>query len=131
MVISPPSPFPQPFTQPSPRSIRAQAKQLTPKRPDEPVPESPYTTAILLLSTIHHASATFYAYTRYCASPQTAFVVGAFGSGALATSGLFTLLFAGDSTRKSKKDGFDKDTSSYPFGNKESYRSKKKEAKEN
>ncbi|SPN96810.1 uncharacterized protein DNG_00330 [Cephalotrichum gorgonifer] len=95
---------------------------------DEPIPDSPYTTAILLLSTIHHASATLYAYTRYNDSSQTAFMIAAFASGALATGGLLALLFAGDTSRRSKT-GIDKDTSSYPFTNSESYRSKKKAAK--
>ncbi|CAI4216347.1 unnamed protein product [Parascedosporium putredinis] len=50
-------------------------------------------------------------------------------SGALAVFGLFTLLFAGDKSRRSKKHGFDKDTSSFPFTNNESYRAKKKKVK--
>lgn len=35
-------------------------------------------------------------------------------------------MFAGDKSRRSKKHGYDKDTSSFPFKNTESYRSKKK-----
>lgn len=48
----------------------------------------------------------------------------------MATMGLFTLLFAGDSTRRGKS-GLDKDTSSFPFKNSEAYRSKKRAGKAN
>lgn len=63
-------------------------------------------------------------------SSQTAFAVAALCSGALATLGLLALLFAGDATRRSK-NGFDKGTSSFPFKNREAYKTKKKEAKAN
>ena len=77
---------------------------------------------------MHHASATAYAYSRFTESSQTAFAVGALCSGILATTGLFTLLFAGDTTRRGKS-GLDKDMSSFPFKNSEAYKSKKKAAK--
>jgi len=92
---------------------------------------SPYANAILLITTLHHFSTSFYAYTRYMNTSQIAYVLASLGSGMLAVFGLFSLLFAGDNTRRSKKYGFDKDTSSFPFTNKESYRNKKKQVKGN
>ncbi|KAJ0330522.1 hypothetical protein COL5a_003586, partial [Colletotrichum fioriniae] len=87
---------------------------------------SPYANAALILSSIHHASAGFYCYSRWLRTGQTAFALGCLGSAILAVSGLWCLMFAGDKSRRSKKHGYDKDTSSFPFKNTESYRSKKK-----
>ncbi|KAL0938878.1 uncharacterized protein CTRU02_205488 [Colletotrichum truncatum] len=87
---------------------------------------SPYANAALILSSVHHASAAFYCYSRYLRDGQTAFVLGCFGSTIFAVFGLWVLMFAGDKSRLSKKHGFDKDTSSFPFKNAESYRTKKK-----
>ncbi|OLN88550.1 hypothetical protein CCHL11_01972 [Colletotrichum chlorophyti] len=87
---------------------------------------SPYANAALVLSSFHHASAAFYCYSRFLRTGQTAFVLGCLGSAALAVSGLWCLMFAGDKSRRSKKHGYDKDTSSFPFKNTESYRTKKK-----
>ncbi|KAK1972722.1 hypothetical protein LY78DRAFT_675897 [Colletotrichum sublineola] len=87
---------------------------------------SPYADAALFLSSIHHASAAFYCYSRYLQTDQTGFVLGCLGSTLFAVFGLWCLMFAGDKSRRSKKHGYDKDTSSFPFKNTESYRSKKK-----
>ncbi|KXH31545.1 hypothetical protein CNYM01_10883 [Colletotrichum nymphaeae SA-01] len=87
---------------------------------------SPYANAALILSSIHHASAGFYCYSRWLRTGQTAFALGCLGSAVFAVSGLWCLMFAGDKSRRSKKHGYDKDTSSFPFKNTESYRSKKK-----
>ncbi|TDZ26694.1 hypothetical protein Cob_v001002 [Colletotrichum orbiculare MAFF 240422] len=87
---------------------------------------SPYANAALVLSSAHHASAAFYCYSRWLRSGQTAFVLGCLGSAVFAVSGLWCLMFAGDKSRRSKRHGFDKDTSSFPFKNAESYRTKKK-----
>lgn len=103
--------------------------QTTNTPADEPETINSYANAVLVLTTLHHASATAYAYSRFTESSQTAFAVGALFSGFLATMGLFTLLFSGDATRRGKS-GFDKDTSSFPFKNSESYKNKKKAAKE-
>ncbi|KAJ0379711.1 hypothetical protein COL26b_001861 [Colletotrichum chrysophilum] len=86
---------------------------------------SPYANAAVVLTSLHHASAAFYCYSRYLRSDQTAFVLGCLGSTVFAVFGLYCLLFAGDKSRRSKK-GYDKDTSSFPFKNAESYKSKKK-----
>ncbi|KAK1710943.1 hypothetical protein BDP67DRAFT_91660 [Colletotrichum lupini] len=87
---------------------------------------SPYANAALILSSVHHASAGFYCYSRWLRMGQTAFALGCLGSAIFAVSGLWCLMFAGDKSRRSKKHGYDKDTSSFPFKNTESYRSKKK-----
>ncbi|KAF4842704.1 hypothetical protein CGCSCA4_v008602 [Colletotrichum siamense] len=86
---------------------------------------SPYANAAVVLTSLHHASAAFYCYSRYLRSDQTAFVLGCLGSTVFAVFGLYCLMFAGDKSRRSKK-GYDKDTSSFPFKNAESYKSKKK-----
>lgn len=57
---------------------------------------------------------------------QTAYALGGLGSAAFASFGLWCIMFAGDKGRVSKRTGFDKDTSGFPFKNTESYRSKKK-----
>ncbi|KAL2110723.1 hypothetical protein VUR80DRAFT_803 [Thermomyces stellatus] len=101
---------------------------LTSLPEDQPETISSYATAVLLLTTLHHAFATAYSYSRFTQSSQTAFAVGALCSGILATMGLFALLFAGDTTRR-RKNGLDKGTSSFPFKNREAYRTKKKAAK--
>lgn len=90
---------------------------------------SPYATSIILITSLHHAATGFYAYARYTRTPQTSFALATFASGSLAVFGLFTMLFAGDKSRRSKKHGFDKDTSSFPFPNTDSYRNKKKKVK--
>lgn len=87
---------------------------------------SPHANAALVLSSIHHASAAFYCYSRYLRTGQTAFGLGCLGSAVFAVFGLWCLMFAGDKSRHSKKHGYDKDTSSFPFKNTESYRTKKK-----
>ncbi|KAK2065068.1 hypothetical protein LY76DRAFT_586596 [Colletotrichum caudatum] len=87
---------------------------------------SPYANAALFISSIHHASSAFYCYSRYLRTDQTGFVLGCLGSTLFAVFGLWCLMFAGDKSRRSKKHGYDKDTSSFPFKNTESYRTKKK-----
>ncbi|KAL2757608.1 hypothetical protein ACRALDRAFT_1060938 [Sodiomyces alcalophilus JCM 7366] len=87
---------------------------------------SPYADATILVSTLYHASVAFYCYGRYHWTGHTAYTVGCLGSAALASFGLWCLMFAGDKGRISKRTGFDKNTSGFPFKNSESYRAKKK-----
>lgn len=70
---------------------------------------------------------TIFCYARYSTSGQTAFILGAVGSGGLAAVGLWCILFASSSGRISRKTGADKRTSSFPFKNQESASSKKKQ----
>ncbi|KAF6809404.1 hypothetical protein CMUS01_13688 [Colletotrichum musicola] len=102
------------------------AVPLTSEDQTPPGTVSPYANAALVLTSLHHASAAFYCYGRYLRTGQTAFVLGCLGSSFFAVFGLWGLMFAGDKSRRSKKHGFDKDTSSFPFKNTESYRTKKK-----
>jgi hypothetical protein len=53
--------------------------------------------------------------------------MGALGSAAMASVGLWCILFASSSGRISRKTGADKRTSGFPFGNKESASWKKKQ----
>lgn len=89
---------------------------------------SPSADAAIFLSVLHHAASAFYCYTRFVWSrdTQTAFAFGGLGSAALACLGLWCVMFSGDKGRHGKRNGFDKDTSGWPFKNSESYRSKKK-----
>ncbi|TKW52603.1 hypothetical protein CTA1_12729 [Colletotrichum tanaceti] len=102
------------------------AVPLTAEDQTPPGTVSPHANAALVLSSIHHASVAFYCYSRYLRTSQTAFVLGCLGSAVFAVFGLWCLMFAGDKSRHSKKHGYDKDTSSFPFKNTESYRTKKK-----
>lgn len=89
---------------------------------------SPFADAAILLSALHHAAGAFYCYTRFVWSrdTQTAFAAGGLGSAALACLGLWCVMFSGDKGRTGKRNGYDKDTSGWPFRNSESYRMKKK-----
>jgi len=90
-------------------------------------PKAPYAVPTLTISFFYHSAMSFYCYTRYTTSGQTAFALAALGSGLLATMGLWCQLFAASSGRISRKTGADKRTSGFPFGNKESHSAKKKE----
>jgi len=64
---------------------------------------------------------------RFTTSSQLSFAAGGFGYGALASLGLWCILFASTSGRISRKTGADKRTSGFPFANKESASAKKKQ----
>lgn len=85
---------------------------------DEASPTAPYATATLIITTLYHSAAAFYAYARYTVSDQAAFLLGAMGSGALAAMGLWVILF-GQSSHISRRTGADKRTSGWPFSNAE------------
>ncbi|KAI1074028.1 hypothetical protein F5B20DRAFT_564988 [Whalleya microplaca] len=87
---------------------------------------SPYTTPVLLLTALHHGSAAFYCWARYSGTAQTGYVLGFAGSAALASFGLWCLLFGGaDGGHASRRTGADKRTSGFPFRNKEADKRKK------
>jgi len=90
-------------------------------------PKAPYAVPTLTISTIYHSALAFFCYARYNTSGSTAFALGSLGSASLATVGLWCILFASSSGRISRKTGADKRTSGFPFGNKESASSKKKQ----
>jgi hypothetical protein len=94
---------------------------------DEEDPKAPYAVPTLTISFIYHAAMAFYCYGNFSTTGQSAFVLGALGSGGFAAMGLWCLLFASSSGRISRKTGADKRTSGFPFGNKESAAAKKKQ----
>ncbi|EXA52746.1 hypothetical protein FOVG_00900 [Fusarium oxysporum f. sp. pisi HDV247] len=87
---------------------------------------SPYASAAVLISTLHHASSAFYCYGRYSWTGETGFLLGCVGSAVFATFGLYCVLFAGDTAMTSRYHKFDQSTSGFPFKNSQSYRAKKK-----
>ncbi|KAF4332427.1 hypothetical protein FBEOM_13779 [Fusarium beomiforme] len=95
------------------------------KEAPEGVP-SPYASAAVLVSTLHHATSAVYCYGRYSWTGETGFLLGCVGSAVLATFGLFCVMFAGDTAMTSRYHKFDQSTSGFPFKNSQSYRAKKK-----
>lgn len=87
---------------------------------------SPYASAAIAISAVHHASAAAYCYGWYTWTSETGYLLGALGGGGLATAGFLCVLFAGDQAMVSRYHRFDQSTSGFPFGNSQSYRSKKK-----
>jgi hypothetical protein len=87
---------------------------------------SPYASAVVLLSALHHAFVGFHCHSRYSATDQTGFLLGTFGSAGMAVFGVWYVLFAGDKSRVTKKRGLDKNMGSWPFRNKESYKAQRK-----
>ncbi|KAK4105600.1 hypothetical protein N658DRAFT_125516 [Parathielavia hyrcaniae] len=81
-------------------------------------PPAPAASAAVLVTAIYQAAAGSYAYSRYHWTGQLAYLLGCLASSALAASGLWVLLFAGESKRRvSRRTGADKSTSSWPFRN--------------
>ncbi|KAL2168293.1 hypothetical protein VTG60DRAFT_212 [Thermothelomyces hinnuleus] len=89
---------------------------------------TPSASAAVLVTSLYHAAAAFYAYTRYHATRgQTAYLLGCLASSVLAAYGLWVLLFAGDRNRRvSRRTGADKSTSGWPFKNAEADKKKKR-----
>ncbi|KAF7546687.1 hypothetical protein G7046_g9231 [Stylonectria norvegica] len=87
---------------------------------------SPYANAAVVVSTLHHLSSAFYCYARYAWTGEMGYVLGCAGSGVFVAFGLYCVMFADDKAMISKYHKFDQSTSSFPFKNSESYRSKKK-----
>ncbi|KAK0729035.1 hypothetical protein B0T21DRAFT_205268 [Apiosordaria backusii] len=78
---------------------------------------NPYAQAVVLITTLYHAAAGIYSYTRFTATGgQVAYLIGSLGSGFLSCVGLYVLLF-GDEKRLSRRTGADKSTSGWPFRN--------------
>ncbi|KAE8452393.1 hypothetical protein EG329_001093 [Mollisiaceae sp. DMI_Dod_QoI] len=90
-------------------------------------PKAPYAVPTLTISFFYHSAMAIFCYARWSTSGQSAFVLGAVGSAALAVIGLWCILFASSSGRISRKTGADKRTSGFPFKNKESASAKKKQ----
>ncbi|KUL91246.1 hypothetical protein ZTR_01761 [Talaromyces verruculosus] len=80
---------------------------------------APYAVPTLLVTTLFQATLAFYNYTWYLANGQTALGLGMVGSAAVASLGVWCLLFATSKGRISKRTGADKRTSGFPFRNAE------------
>ncbi|CAN8098736.1 unnamed protein product [Discula destructiva] len=87
---------------------------------------SPYANAVILVSTLYHASQAFYSYTSFNYTSAGGYLFGAIGSVSLAAFGLWCLMFGGDKGRISKRTGADKRTSNFPFRNSEASKKKGK-----
>ncbi|WZH40025.1 uncharacterized protein QYS62_000952 [Fusarium acuminatum] len=87
---------------------------------------SPYASAAVLISTLHHVTSAFYCYGRFAWTRETGFLLGCIGSAIFATFGLYCVMFAGDTAMTSRYHKFDQSTSGFPFKNSQSYRAKKK-----
>ena len=101
-----------------------------PDNPSATKPTNPYAYPTVLVTTIYHALIAFYLYAQLTYTWNFAFTCGLIGSGFLFCVGIWTVLFAGDKSRISKRTGADKRTSNFPFENKESARAIKKDSKE-
>lgn len=88
---------------------------------------SPYANAVILISTIYHASQAFYSYTRFGYTSAGGYFFGALGSILLAAFGLWCLMFGSDKGHISKRTGADKRTSGFPFRNTQASKRKGKD----
>ena len=89
----------------------------------------PYGYPTLITTTVYHLFSAFYLYTQLNSSWSLAFALGIAASGTLFFFGVWVALFGGEKSHRSKRTGADKRTSNFPFDNKESARSIKKEDK--
>jgi len=90
-----------------------------------------YAMPTAVVTTTYHAVTAFYTYTQLTSSGWSfAFGAGLIASASLFCFGMWILLFGSSPARLSKTTGADKRTAGFPFGNSESAREIKKEAKE-
>ncbi|RSL51226.1 hypothetical protein CEP54_011552 [Fusarium duplospermum] len=87
---------------------------------------SPYASAAVLISMLHHASSAFYCYGWFAWTRETGYLLGCVGSAIFATFALYCIMFASDKAMISRYHKFDQSTSGFPFKNSQSYRAKKK-----
>ncbi|KAK9416832.1 hypothetical protein AB5N19_07322 [Seiridium cardinale] len=87
---------------------------------------SPYASATLLITTLHHGATAFYCWSKYNTTSQTGYILGFIGSVSLAAFGTLCLVFGNEKARISKRTGADKRTSGWPFPNAEAEKRKKK-----
>lgn len=88
--------------------------------PEDESARAPYAVPTLLVTTLFQATLAFYNYTWYLANGQKALGLGMLGSAAVASLGVWCLLFATSKGHISKRTGADKRTSGFPFRNTES-----------
>ncbi|KAH7039703.1 uncharacterized protein B0I36DRAFT_309128 [Microdochium trichocladiopsis] len=89
---------------------------------------APYSSAVLLLTTLYHGATAFYCWACYSAvdsGHQTGFLIGSVVSAFLGAWGLWCSLFGGKASGHiSRRTGADKRTSGFPFKNSEADRRK-------
>ncbi|KIX04996.1 uncharacterized protein Z518_05868 [Rhinocladiella mackenziei CBS 650.93] len=88
-------------------------------------PKAPYAVPILRITTFFNSLNMIYCYMRYVNYEQTAYMLGAVGYGAMASLGLWCVVFGTAAGRLSKRTGADKRTSGFPFKNSSAYDWKK------
>jgi hypothetical protein len=86
--------------------------------PTGPDPQKAFLTPLTVLTTLYHFGTAFLIYGAWYSTGSTLLVLGLLASGALAAVGTFTCLFAGDTSRISKRTGKDKRLSAWPLGDK-------------
>ncbi|KAF7507098.1 hypothetical protein GJ744_010911 [Endocarpon pusillum] len=87
-------------------------------------PKAPYAVPVLRTTMIFHSLAAIYCYTSYVSLGQSGFMLGLAGYGALATMGLWCVMFATSGGHISKRTGADKRMSGFPFKNEKAYNPK-------
>ena len=78
---------------------------------------SPYTGAVIKLTTLYHSAAAFQSYTAYVRYGSTSLCFSSLASCVLSAIGLWCILFGGGG-HVSRRTGRDKRTSGWPFRNK-------------
>lgn len=89
--------------------------------------KAPYALPTLIITSVYHSAVAATCYAQYIRSNQMSFILGSIGSASLASVGLWCMLFASEKGHISKKTGADKRTSGFPFTNKYSAKSFKKQ----
>lgn len=88
-------------------------------------PKAPYAVPIIRITMLFHALSMIYCYMRWVHYRQTGYVLGAVGYGAMASFGLWCLIFGTSAGRISKRTGADKRMTGFPFKNTMAYDKKK------
>ncbi len=88
-------------------------------------PKAPYALPILRITTFFHGLSMVYCYIRWVNYRQTAYLLGAIGYGAMASFGLWCIIFGTSPGRMSKRTGADKRMTGFPFKNASAYNKKK------
>ncbi|KAJ5606184.1 Glutathione S-transferase/chloride channel C-terminal [Penicillium lagena] len=105
-------------------SIPLTSSIASPVTTEDSDPKAPYALPTLMVTSVFHAVAAFYAYTWYAAGGQGTFALGVAGYSILAAIGLWCVLFASGDGRISRKTGADKRTTGFPFANSEAAKKK-------
>ncbi|KIW12948.1 hypothetical protein PV08_08135 [Exophiala spinifera] len=88
-------------------------------------PKAPYALPILRITTFFHALSMIYCYGRWINYRQTGYLLGTIGYAAMASFGLWCVVFGTSTGRVSKRTGADKRMAGFPFKNSSAYDKKK------